>query len=42
MTGAAELSLRALGVAEIRGPLGAFKVGDVVEIQFALTLLAER
>lgn len=38
VTGRAELSLRALGVAEIRAPLGAFKVSDKVEIIAELTL----
>jgi len=38
--GKVELSLRALGVAEIKGPLGAFKVDDRVEVAFWLMLAA--
>jgi hypothetical protein len=33
------LSLRALGVAEVKGPLGAFKVDDTVEVRVELRLL---
>lgn len=32
------LSLAALGVREIKGPLGAFKVSDAVEVRFSLVL----
>lgn len=38
VTGTAELSLRALGVAEVKAPLGAFKVADAVEVYFEITL----
>ena len=36
--GFTELSLAKLGVREIKGPLGAFKVKDAVEVLFAITL----
>lgn len=36
--GQAELSLEALGVPPIKGPLNAFKVADTVVVQFALVL----
>jgi hypothetical protein len=36
--GEAKLQLSALGIAEIKGPLGAFKVKDEVEVLFALVL----
>lgn len=35
--GSFELSLRALGVPEVRGPLGAFRVRDRVRVSFRLT-----
>lgn len=38
VSGRADLSLRALGVAEIRAPLGAFKVSDRVEVVADLVL----
>lgn len=38
VTGRTELSLSRLGVKEIKGPLGAFKVKDVVEVLFEITL----
>lgn len=38
MTGRTELSLAKLGVREIKGPLGAFKVKDAVEVLFEITL----
>lgn len=38
VTGRTELSLSRLGVKEIKGPLGAFKVKDAVEVLFEITL----
>jgi hypothetical protein len=38
VTGRAELSLAALGIAEIRAPLGAFKLSDAVEVLVDLAL----
>ncbi|WP_437639109.1 hypothetical protein [Sorangium sp. So ce854] len=38
VAGGCQLSLTALGVREVKGPLGAFKVRDEVEILFDLTL----
>ena len=38
--GSTDLSLRALGVDEIKGPLGAFKVDDRVEVAFWIMLAA--
>lgn len=38
VAGTAHLSLRALGIPEIKGPLGAFKLKDDLEIRFELTL----
>lgn len=38
--GKLDLSLRALGVDEIKGPLGAFKVDDRVEVAFWIMLAA--
>jgi hypothetical protein len=38
ISGRTELSLAKLGVREIKGPLGAFKVKDVVEVLFEITL----
>ena len=38
VTGRTELSLKALGVREVKGPLGAFKLADSVEVLFELTL----
>ncbi|XXY47972.1 hypothetical protein WME91_49010 [Sorangium sp. So ce269] len=38
VTGSCQLSLAALGVREVKGPLGAFKVRDEIEILFDLTL----
>jgi hypothetical protein len=38
VSGRAEVSLRAIGSPEIRAPLGAFKVADVVEVRFQFTL----
>ena len=38
VVGSCRLSLRALAVKEIKGPLGAFKVDDAVEIVFDLRL----
>jgi hypothetical protein len=40
--GRVELSLKRLGVAEIKGPLGAFRVRDDVEVRFDLTLRPEK
>jgi hypothetical protein len=37
VAGSCQLSLRALGIQEIRGPLGAFKLRDEIEIIFELT-----
>jgi hypothetical protein len=38
VTGRAQVSLRALGVAEVKGPLGAFKLEDAVEVFYDLEL----
>jgi hypothetical protein len=38
--GKLDLSLRRLGIAEIKGPLGAFKVDDRVEVAFWMMLAA--
>ena len=38
ITGRTELSLAKLGVREIKGPLGAFKVKDAVEVLFEIIL----
>ncbi|XXX80555.1 hypothetical protein WMF30_17490 [Sorangium sp. So ce134] len=38
VTGGCQLSLAALGVREVKGPLGAFKVRDELEVLFDLTL----
>lgn len=38
--GTVDLSLRALGVDEIKGPLGAFKVDDRIEVAFWIMLAA--
>jgi hypothetical protein len=38
LTGRTELSLAKLGVREIKGPLGAFKVKDAVEVLFEIIL----
>lgn len=38
ISGRTELSLAKLGVREIKGPLGAFKVKDAVEVLFEITL----
>jgi len=39
--GEVRLSLRKLGVPEIKGPLGAFKVSDEVEVEFAFVVNEE-
>jgi hypothetical protein len=39
--GSVELSLKRLGVAEVKAPLGVFRVKDAVEVIFALTLRPE-
>lgn len=39
-TGTATLSLRALGVADQKGPLGAFKVSDAVSLSFELRFVS--
>ena len=36
--GTLDLSLRALGIEEIKGPLGAFKVDDRIEVAFWIML----
>ena len=41
VTGTCALSLRALGVREVKTPLGAFKLRDDVEVLFDLTLRPE-
>ncbi|WP_437817944.1 hypothetical protein [Sorangium sp. So ce1078] len=38
VTGGCQLSLAGLGVREVKGPLGAFKVRDEIEVLFDLTL----
>ncbi|MBI4952929.1 MAG: hypothetical protein HY908_12920 [Myxococcales bacterium] len=40
VTGSARLSMRALGLREIKGPLGAFKVDDTVEVALDVHLVA--
>jgi len=39
--GRVELSLKRLGIAEVKAPLGVFRVKDAVEVIFALTLRPE-
>lgn len=39
--GRCELSLRGLGGQEVKGPLGAFKVSDTIEVLFDLVLVPE-
>jgi hypothetical protein len=39
VSGRVQVSLKALGIKEIKGPLGAFSVNDIVEIRYALTLV---
>jgi hypothetical protein len=38
VSGACWMSLRSVGVAEVKGPLNAFKIRDEIEIRFAITL----
>ncbi len=38
VTGSCELSLKALGVREVKGPLGAFKIADAVELFYTITV----
>jgi hypothetical protein len=37
--GSLKLSMKKLGVAEVKGPLGAFKVGDEVEVEFKVAFV---
>lgn len=39
--GRCEVSLRELGVAEVKGPLGAFRVGDSIEVLYTLVFASE-
>lgn len=39
-SGEVALSLKALGIAEVKGPLGAFKVSDAVEVVFRIVVTA--
>jgi hypothetical protein len=39
--GEVELSLRALGIAPVKGPMGAFRLADRVRVTFELTFVAE-
>lgn len=39
LDGRVELSLKALGIPEVKGPLGAFKVGDAVQVTFRAVFL---
>jgi hypothetical protein len=41
VTGRAEISLRALGVAEVKGPLNAFRVADTIEVLYTFVILPE-
>ncbi len=41
VSGSCQLSLSRLGVAEIKGPLGAFKVHDGVEIRFSIAVRSD-
>lgn len=41
VTGRAELSLRALGIPEVKGPLNAFRVADTIEVLYTLVILPE-
>lgn len=41
ISGTLSLSLSALGVSEVKGPLGAFRVADDVDVAFELTLRPE-
>ncbi|NUQ72173.1 MAG: hypothetical protein HUU21_01150 [Polyangiaceae bacterium] len=38
-SGRCDLSLRALGIEEVKGPLGAFRVADTVEIVYTIVLV---
>ncbi len=38
VSGSCWMSMRELGIPEIKGPLGAFKLRDEIEVRFALTL----
>jgi len=40
-SGRVELSMKRLGIKEVKGPLGAFRVDDAVEVLFELTLRPE-
>jgi hypothetical protein len=41
VTGRCDLSLKGLGIGEVKGPLGAFKVSDTVEIVYTFVLVPE-
>lgn len=41
VTGSSALSMRALGLREVKGPLGSFKLRDEIEVLFELTLRPE-
>jgi hypothetical protein len=41
VSGRADVSLRALGIPEVRGPLNAFRVSDTVEVLYNLTMTIE-
>lgn len=41
VSGRSEVSLRALGIADVRGPLNAFRVSDTVEVVYNLRMVAE-
>jgi hypothetical protein len=40
-TGRVDLSLRALGIPEVKGPLGAFRVSDTVEVVYSIVVVPE-
>lgn len=40
-SGRCSVSLRALGIPEVKGPLGAFRVSDTIEVIYTIVLLPE-
>lgn len=41
ISGRCDVSLSALGVQEVKGPLGAFRVNDVIEVVYTFALIAQ-
>jgi hypothetical protein len=39
VSGRCDISLKALGIHEVKGPLGAFKVSDTIEVVYSLSLI---